>query len=327
MTRFWPFAMLTVNDQEKTLDSIALTERTGCPLCDCTDWTMHIDFPDIPVVRCVSCKFMYSQKVLSESDIESSYTDSPSSERCRQGQIVNARNNTWMIDYLLGIETLTSILDIGTGYGFLLEQLQVNKSLKSAGVELSVKDARYGRDQLGLNIINKLLSESGLEKGSFDLVTAFEVIEHTVRPIEFIRELTEYVSVGGHLIIMTDNFESRMVRELGAGFPKWIPDSHISHFGFDTLTRAIKQIPELKIERTLTYSTWEVYLRRFYYKARGVRKTPDQATGLGMSNNVDSADKFRLFWLRKAINRLWLRLNVSGRTDGDVMFFLLRKMH
>lgn len=309
------------------MDSTALTKRTGCPLCDCTDWTMHIDFPDIPIVRCVACKFLYSQKVLSDPDINASYTNSPASERQRQGQIVNARNNAWMIDQLLGIATLASILDIGTGYGFLLKQLQVKKPLETVGVELSVQYARYGRDQLGLNIIDKMLDESGLEKGSYDLVTAFEVIEHTARPIEFIRELTEYVSVGGYLIIMTDNFESRMVRELGPGFPKWIPDCHISHFGFDTLTQAIKQVPNLKIERTLTYSTWEVHLRRAYYKLRGIRKTPDQAVGQGMEKGVDSIDKFRLFWLRKAINLLWLRLNVSGRTDGDVMFFLLRKMH
>ena len=308
------------------MDSSAFTERNGCPLCDCTEWTMHINFPDIPVVRCNDCKFLYSQKILSDPEITAVYTDSPASERHRQGQIVNARNNVWMIGQMLDVTGIDSVLDIGTGYGFLLKQLLDGKSMDAVGVELSVKDARYGRDQLGLNIINKMLDESSLEKGYFDLVTAFEVIEHTSKPIDFVRELTEYVRPGGHLLIMTDNFESRNVQELGAGFPKWIPYSHISHFGFDTLTRAFEQISELKIEKTLTYSTWEVHARKAYYNLRGIRKSPAESFTMGPAQGDDSEEKFRLFWLRKAVNRLWLKLTVSDRTDGDVMFFLLRKM-
>jgi len=308
------------------MDSLAFTERGGCPLCDCSDWTMHINFPDIPVVRCAACRFLYSQKVLSDPNITSSYANSPASERHRQGQIVNARNNVWMIDRLIGIDTLNSILDVGTGYGYLLQQVRNKKPIDATGVELSIKDALYGREQLGLNIINKMLNDSRLEKGSFDLVTAFEVIEHTSQPIKFVCELAEYTCVGGHVLIMTDNFESRLVKPLGPGFPKWIPHSHISHFGFATLTRALEKIPELKIEKTVTYSTWEVYARNFYYKLRGIRKSPDDAFSLSQEQDTGNNEKFRLFWLRKAINRLWLKLTVSDRIDGDVMYFLLRKI-
>ena len=61
-------------------------------------------------------------------------------------------------------------------------------------------------------------------EGSFDLVTAFEVIEHVAYPRTFVEELEEYVKPGGQLLIMTDNFESKVVKDLGElAFPKWIP--------------------------------------------------------------------------------------------------------
>ena len=73
-------------------------------------------------------------------------------------------------------------------------------------------------------------------------MTAFEVIEHTLNPVEFIREMTQYVKPGGRLLIMTDNFCSRRAQSLGAGFPKWIPHVHISHFSPVTLKSAIEKV-------------------------------------------------------------------------------------
>jgi len=315
----------TTSMEQASMEAPSFVMRGGCALCDCDQWTMHIEFPGIPVVQCTSCGFLYSQKVMSDADMVKNYRVSPAGKRFRQGQIVNARSNAWMIDRLVGVATLGSILDVGTGYGFLLKELMDKKPLAAVGVELSVRDARYGREELGLNIINDMLDESGLQKGSFDLVTALEVIEHTSQPIEFIRELAEYARPGGYVLILTDNFESKNVRELGAGFPKWIPDSHISHFSYKTLTQALEQVPELHIEKILTHVSWEVCLRNAWYKLRGIKKRPEDVFGLGISDEAGTDKKYRLFWLRKAFNRLWLRLKVTERTDGDLMYFLLRK--
>ena len=75
------------------------------------------------------------------------------------------------------------------------------------------------------------------------------------------------------MIIMTDNFESRAAKSLGAKFPKWIPHSHISHFSPNTLQACIESVKGLSVSRWLSYTPWELsaFLKRL--KARWIRHT------------------------------------------------------
>lgn len=304
---------------------INLADRKQCALCQSYDATVHIPFLKIPVVRCSNCGFIYSSKVLTEQDLTSYYKNKFGSPRHMQGQIVNARINSWVVSKLVDLGNVSSLLDVGTGYGFFLKTIHESRGLDVAGVELSRQEAEHANNELGLNVINSVLGDSGLGKGSFDLVTSFEVIEHVPNPVEFIRELAEYVRPGGHLLIMTDNFSSRMAKSLGAGFPKWIPHTHISHFSPSTLKTAIEAVAELELVRSMSYTPWEVLLRNAYYTVRRIKKSPSDAFDLESTLETEMKGAFRLFHTRKLINRIWAQLTLSDRTDGDLIYLLSRR--
>jgi 2-polyprenyl-3-methyl-5-hydroxy-6-metoxy-1,4-benzoquinol methylase len=305
--------------------SINLADRNQCALCQSYNATVYIPFPEIPVVRCSNCGFVYSSKVLAEQDLISYYENNFGSPRHMQGQIVNARINSWVVSKLVDLSNVSGILDVGTGYGFFLKAIHDSRGLNVAGVELSRQEAEYANNKLGLKVINSLLRASGLGKGSFDLVTSFEVIEHVANPVEFIRELAEYVRPGGHLLIMTDNFSSRMAKSLGAGFPKWIPHTHISHFSPSTLKSAIEAVAELEMVRLMSYTPWEILLRNAYYTVRGIKKSPAEAFDLSSTLKAEMKGTFRLFHMRKLTNKIWAQLALSDRTDGDLMYLLSRR--
>ena len=305
---------------------IKMIDRNECPLCGSQDNVIYIPFPEIPVIRCCKCGFTYSNKVLSGQDLVSYYENNFGSKRHMQGQLVNSRVNSWVITRLLKIQDISNVLDIGTGYGFLLEELRKRFKLNATGVELSRQEAAYAKSMLGLNVINSSLSELGLDKGCYDLVTSFEVIEHVPDPVEFIREMTQYVRPNGYLLIMTDNFDSRMAKFLGAGFPKWIPHTHISHFSSTTLKKTIDIIKELILIKSMSYTPWEVLLRAAYYKLRGIKKTPSEAFDLKATLGSEMGGEYKLFLLRKLLNKAWAQLTLSEKMDGDLMYFLSRRI-
>ena len=304
-----------------------LSERDGCALCGAHDASVFIPFPQIPVVRCAQCGFIYSRNILSGKEMESYYENGFGSKRQMQGQIVNSKINLMALERLVNLQNIRNILDVGTGYGFLLREL-ANRygKLNAAGVELSRQEAEFAKNDLGLYVINSILGDSGLTKDSFDLVAAFEVIEHVPYPIEFILELTEFVKHGGYLLIMTDNFDSRMANSLGAGFPKWIPHSHISHFSPLTLRKAIEDTKKLEIVESMSYTPWEVLLRNAYYKIRGINKKPSEAFDLTTTLSTEMHGTYKLFAIRNLFNRLWARITLSNNMDGDLMYFLCRKI-
>ena len=221
---------------------------------------------------------------------------------------------------------INNILDVGTGYGFLLKEICKRHKLDVTGVELSQQEAEYARQKLGLNVSNAPLYRSGLNKGAYDLVTTFEVIEHVPYPTEFINELTEYIKPGGYLLIMTDNFESHMAKSLGAGFPKWIPHSHISHFSAATLMKALVDTKKLELVKSMSYTPWEILLRNAYYKIRGKTITPSEAFNLASTLDSEMQGTYRLFAIRKLINRIWAMLTLRGNMDGDLIYFLCKRI-
>lgn len=305
-------------------DAIEFTKRNYCPLCNSSEFKLHIDFPDIPVNRCLKCGFMYSSRLMSEDCLKMYYKEGFGSLRHQLGQRVNAKINTWVLSHLLPLPKKRRLLDIGTGYGFFLSDMANEFKLDVTGVELSSQEAVFGREVLHINVVNALLSESGLKKNFFDIATAFEVVEHIPDPRGFILELREYIKSDGFLFIMTDNFASSIVSSMGAGFPKWIPHSHVSHFGAEQFESTI-QSSGFEVLKRFSYTPWELLLSNLHQKLKGVIKTPAEAFNLADTFQSEMHGTYKLFRIRLLINRLWARLQGHSDLTGAIMYVLARK--
>jgi len=307
------------------MTSIGLIDRDGCPLCYGREATIFIPFPAIPVVRCRSCGFLYSSRVFAEGTLATYYETGFGGLRHRRGQLVNAAVNAMVLERIVDFGAVRTLLDVGTGYGFLLRELSARHELRATGVEVSRQEADHARRVLDLDVRNCSLAESGLRREAYDLVTTFEVIEHVPYPRRFLTELAEYVKPGGYLVVMTDNFDGRMAKSLGAAFPKWIPHSHISHFSPATLRKAIEGTGTLEIVRSLSFTPWDVLLRDAYYRARGIKKKPAEVFDLETTLATEMRGTYRLFSIRRLLNRTWARLTISAEMDGDLMYYLCKK--
>jgi cyclopropane fatty-acyl-phospholipid synthase-like methyltransferase len=262
---------------------------------------------------------------MSNDMMQKYYRQTFGSQRHLEGQRVNAATNAVVLRKLLDLRSLHSWLDIGTGYGFLLKWLQEKYSIATEGIELSLQESSYARDQLGLRVHSTPLSQARLQQQHYDAVSSFEVIEHIPDPILFVAEIAEYVRPGGLLIIMTDNFESETVKALRGSFPKWIPHTHVSHFAPESLRRCIRSIPGLTAEAEASYSPWDMVARH----ALSVLKAPipdEQAYDLRRALGTEMNSKYRLYHLRYRLNPLWARLMLRKTLDrGALMFGVYRK--
>jgi SAM-dependent methyltransferase len=300
------------------MKSIKLEPRASCALCKSTKSIAHIPFAEIPVVRCAECGFIYSSRVMSGEALDTYYANEFGGLRHLQGQIVNARVNSLILNRILKMEPSWKALDIGTGYGFLLKELRVRHGIESVGIELSKQEAEYGNKVLGLNILTQYLSDSGLPPESFDLVVACEVIEHTLDPIRFLEEMKPFVRRDGRIIIITDNFESRVVRSLGAGWPKWIPHTHVSHFAPASLCRAI-EMAGYRVEIKASFTPWEHAARDLKCKLLGHVTTPGEGFDLEQALGTEMTRGYAAFGLRKILNPIWTNLTLRKDLEGAMM--------
>lgn len=108
-------------------------------------------------------------------------------------------------------------LDVGCGVGTLSFFL---RRLGGAWTFLEPDEAaaREAEALLGTAVVHSPLQSAGFADGSFDLVTAFDVVEHLERPEAFFREVARVLRPGGLLVITTPAAEARRYfwRALGA---------------------------------------------------------------------------------------------------------------
>jgi 2-polyprenyl-3-methyl-5-hydroxy-6-metoxy-1,4-benzoquinol methylase len=261
---------------------------------------------------------------MGENVLAEYYREGFGSERHRQGQQINAKINYWAIERLLDTGGIRDFLDVGAGYGFLLKELQSHMGIQPIGVELSQQEASYGKSHLNVDIRSCLLSDAELKSASFDAVACFEVIEHIPNPKDFIDELLSLLKPNGQLLIMTDNFECKVAKDLGAGFPKWIPHSHISHFGPDTLELLLLE-KGLEIKRRMSYTPWELWARSYYYKLRGIKKSPQECFDLSEVLGSEMQGTFRFFSLRRLVNKLWVRFTARNDLEGALIYVVAKR--
>ena len=102
-----------------------------------------------------------------------------------------------------------SILDIGSGRGFMLYFLKKYFGFKEAvGTQISKPAMDYSRDVLGLEIYGEDLLEHDWQGRHFDVISMWHVLEHVPFPEQYIVKIGSLLNERGKLIIEVPNYNS-----------------------------------------------------------------------------------------------------------------------
>jgi SAM-dependent methyltransferase len=126
-------------------------------------------------------------------------------------------------------------LDFGCGNGGLVRYSRQHLSCSVWGYEEG-----WIREQalsLGIPVMTRAALDSAV--GTFDVITAIEVLEHVADPLEELRRIRSLLKPGGLLFVTTGNAAPHRERIFEWGY--FLPEVHISLFEPRTLVRALEQ--------------------------------------------------------------------------------------
>jgi 2-polyprenyl-3-methyl-5-hydroxy-6-metoxy-1,4-benzoquinol methylase len=118
------------------------------------------------------------------------------------------------------------LLDVGCGAGFFLEAA-LEAGFEPTGIELSPVAIALAQPTVQRRIIcgdvNTLLAN---DESQFDVVTAFDIIEHTFDPPSFLDDVGRVLAPGGLLVISTPDTGHWLRPVMRSHWPMLQPDQH-----------------------------------------------------------------------------------------------------
>ena len=165
------------------------------------------------MVKCHQCGLVRSDPVADEQLLANLYTQS----KFDYGTEVENLRRTYG-HYLAKLDSLgvkkKSLLEIGCGNGFFLEQALAQGYTDVRGVEPSTEAISRAIPTIRKQIVCDVMRPGLFEAATFDVVCLFQVFDHLSDPAGVLDECLRILKPGGFLLILNHNIDASSARIL-----------------------------------------------------------------------------------------------------------------
>lgn len=234
---------LAKNVEKKTGNKII----AKCPLCGTKKNKIYAIKYNIPIVTCINCDLTYAKKQPKNlNDVYSNETYLTKSilsyDKTRQYRI--KRFGKERLNIIKKYKKKGSILDFGCGTGWFLEGAK--KEFDVSGVEYSDTLREWLLEKFNIKTYKDL---NEIDNNKFDIITAFDVIEHVPDPLKLLDDLKKKLKPNGIILIFTPNVNSLGFNYLKNKNNLLCPPNHLFYFNKKSFNFLCKKIG-LKIIET-----------------------------------------------------------------------------
>ena len=233
-------------------------ETVVCNLCGAEDAELYLHAPVRPqhrgqydrdvwdVVRCRRCGLIYVNPRLDAEALYAFYEFQNEGDRAFVEdwfiESADLQRPTWnrFLDVLAREQTDGRLLDVGCGAGSFLVEAE-RRGYDVVGTEISPYFVQYCRERHGLDVYEGLLEDLPLQRGSFDVVTAFDVIEHHLDPTQLLQQIHDLLRPGGVVVFSTHDIGNVFARLYGDRWRHMSPVGHLTYFTRPTLRAMLRK--------------------------------------------------------------------------------------
>ena len=157
---------------------------------------------DFEIVRCRNCGLVYTNPRLAKHNatyIHAGCDDPGAIEkhaRAKAGVFEAALDNIITWQNHLGAKPGGTLLDVGCGTGHFLDRAR-RRGFEILGIEPADSAADYAAGIMDVPIIKQNIADVNYPPGSFDVITAWDVIEHVADPQAMLHRCSEWLKPSG----------------------------------------------------------------------------------------------------------------------------------
>lgn len=228
--------------------------KHNCNLCDAQEFELvkselRDDKGNYKVFECQTCSHVQLLPKPTEKEDKEFY-DKNLQDKNRQKEIdyeklrinnqFDTERHVRLIQELLK-DTNCSILDIGSGYGFFVNELYRCGYKNVTGIEVSEERRNMALAHGNAYIINFNVNKRDRDIGRFDVITLFHVLEHMPDPILFLKNVKRLINSDGIFICEVPNVREMLLDECREYNDFYWIRAHLNYFNHEALLDCFKK--------------------------------------------------------------------------------------
>ena len=132
------------------------------------------------------------------------------------------------------------LLDIGCGYGLFVHAARA-RGYRAAGIDLDTEALRTGCETMALDLAEMPIEGIRSRPASYDVITAWQVIEHLRMPRASVAAVTLALRPGGVFAGAVPNIGGVFSRIMGKRWYLLVPPEHLNYFNESSLRRMLHE--------------------------------------------------------------------------------------
>jgi len=234
-----------------------------CPVCSAANPRLRYPLPDFDILKCHSCDQVYLDPLPSPEKIRKVFQQLYSSGEGSVPELktyyehcyIDEPDNPLVARYELWLEAIERqhapgrILDVGCGTGLFLAVAR-RRGWEPFGIDDCAEALEHARNHFGLEVIHGEFADVTAEGHPFDVITAWDVVEHARDPVDLLSTMRRCLLPGGIISLSTPNQASilddvaGLIHSLSGGrittpLQKFYIEQHFLYFTPATLTQAL----------------------------------------------------------------------------------------
>jgi 2-polyprenyl-3-methyl-5-hydroxy-6-metoxy-1,4-benzoquinol methylase len=227
-----------------------MAKQTGvCPTCGSHEVSHFLSGTDrfhlrtvvYNLLRCSSCSMVWLDSPPQPHEMGPHYDEDYHKAIMAAGETAPAIR--WRIHHNLisRYKQGGALLDIGCSSGGFLGTMK-GDTWKLYGIEMEESTADKARAATGAEVFVGDVMDAPFPPNSFDVITAFDLLEHVYHPRPFLAKVQEWLKPGGIFFTMLPNIDSWESRLFGNYWYGLELPRHISHFSPKSLKHVLTSL-------------------------------------------------------------------------------------
>ena len=212
------------------------------------------------MLRCQGCHLVYArQREVPAGLYEAAYTPQGDygaqlthARQLFEGTVPPNWDHRWVFERVRPFGSRRS-LDLGCGVGAVLHMAK-QAGWSAFGQDISENALRVAREVFGCVAFSESIAQLAAHGEKFELITAFNLLEHLPEPLAYLKTVRELMVDGGYVGLVVPNYDSYAMRRTRN--PEWLPPFHLSFFTLETLRGTLSRAGLKVIAHQTRIASW-----------------------------------------------------------------------